>query len=48
MAKNALDAVTPREEQVVDFYGDPIPVALVQDGDIYVPIRVISEFLGLD
>ncbi|MBA3946159.1 MAG: ORF6C domain-containing protein [Herpetosiphonaceae bacterium] len=42
------DALTPRAERVVDFYGDPIVVALVKEGDAYVPVRTIAEFLGLD
>ncbi len=38
----------PSAERVVDFYGDPIAVALGADNDVYVPIRTIAEFLGLD
>jgi hypothetical protein len=48
MAEQSLEAVTPHEERVIDFYGDPIPIALLHDNDLYVPIRVISEFLRLD
>src|SRR3712207_1612502 len=40
--------LTPSAERVVNFYGDPIAVALGAEGDIYVPIRTIAEFLGLD
>ncbi len=39
-------ALVPRAERTVDFYGDSISVALVED-EIYVPLRPVSEFLGL-
>lgn len=39
-------ALVPRAERTVDFYGDNISVALVDD-EIYVPLRPVSEFLGL-
>lgn len=38
--------LVPRAERTVDFYGDNISVALVDD-DIYVPLKPLSEFLGL-
>jgi hypothetical protein len=41
-------ALVPVREQVVDFYGDPIPVAEDPAGELYVPLRPLVEFLGLD
>lgn len=38
--------VVPRVEQVVDFQGDSITVAIVED-QAYVPLRAMTEFLGL-
>jgi hypothetical protein len=38
------------EKQIVDFYGDEITIAVVDiDGRsrLYVPIKVISDYLGL-
>ena len=43
-------ALVPIEERKVDFYGDEITAVLVEiDGrqQIYVPVRPISEYLGL-
>lgn len=40
-------AIVPAREQVVDFYGDPIPVAQAADGELYVPLRPLTDFLGL-
>jgi hypothetical protein len=40
-------ALVPAREQVVQFYGDNIPVAQTQDGEIYVPLRPLTDFLGL-
>ncbi len=34
--------------KTVDFYGDIIPAAQAGDGDVYVPIRALSLFLGLE
>lgn len=31
----------------MDFYGDEVPVAQVADGTLYVPLRPITDFLGL-
>jgi hypothetical protein len=39
-------ALVPRAEKSVDFYGDKISVALVGE-EIYVPLRPVSEYLGL-
>jgi hypothetical protein len=41
-------ALVPVREQSVDFYGDPIPVAEGPDGQLYVPLRPLCEFLGLN
>jgi len=38
----------PSAERTIDFYGDPIVVAVMPDDEVYVPIRPIVEFLGLD
>lgn len=37
----------PSAERTVNFYGDQISVALVGAEEAYVPLRTISEFLGL-
>ncbi len=39
--------LNPRVEKVIDFYDDPITVGLV-DEVIYVPLRPLTEYLGLD
>src|SRR4051812_7063108 len=41
-------ALAPAREQTVDFYGDQIPVAQTEDGGLYVPIRPLINYLGLD
>lgn len=41
-------AIVPSVERVVDFYGDNIPAAQVDDGKIFVPLRPLTDFLGLD
>lgn len=45
-------ALVPIEQRQVDFYGDNITAALVQVGDeapqVYVPLRPICDYLGLD
>jgi hypothetical protein len=41
-------AIVPRRAEVVDFYGDPIPAVQAADETIYVPVRAISDNLGLD
>jgi hypothetical protein len=44
-------ALTPIEVRTVEFYGDQITGALVRAGDepeVYVPIRPICDYLGLD
>lgn len=40
-------ALIPQRERTVDFYEDAIPVAQVADGTLYVALRPITDFLGL-
>ncbi len=40
-------AIIPAVEKTVEFYGDNIPAAQVDD-DVYVPIRPLATFLGVD
>ena len=50
ISPTALVPLVPQAERTVDFYGDQISVALVGEGDeseVYVPLRTITEFLGL-
>lgn len=44
---DAPNAVVPRTEHVVDFYGEPITVALVGDTP-YIALRTFTDYLGLD
>ena len=39
--------LVPQRERTVDFYGDNIPVAQAEDGTLYVALRPITDFLGL-
>src|SRR5215210_8611437 len=41
-------ALTPRAERMVNFYGDQITVALVGEDEPYVPLRTLTEYLGLE
>lgn len=41
-------AIVPRAERIVDFYGDKLTVALAGEDDLYVPLRSLTEYLGLD
>ncbi len=41
-------ALVPQRERTVDFYGDDIPVAQTEDGTLYVALRPVTDFLGLD
>src|SRR5262249_36831049 len=41
-------AIAPRAERVVDFYGDKITVPLVGEEDLFVPLRTLADYLGLD
>ncbi len=47
-APNETQALIPITEREVDFYGDNIPVAQIADGELFVPLRPLVEFLGLD
>jgi len=38
----------PTDTRMVDFYGDEIPVVRLADGRLYVPLRPITDALGLD
>jgi len=40
--------LVPQREQAVAFYGDVIPVAQTPDGGLYVALRPLTDFLGLD
>jgi len=40
-------ALVPVRQRYVDFYGDGIPVAEAPDGELYVALRPITDFLGL-
>jgi hypothetical protein len=41
-------ALTPRAQRTVNFYGDQITVALVEEDEPYVPLRTLTDYLGLD
>ncbi|MDP9309832.1 MAG: ORF6C domain-containing protein [Chloroflexota bacterium] len=47
MIEDPSTAIEPRAERVIDFYGDPITVALAGE-EMYVPLRSLTEFLGLE
>lgn len=40
-------AIVPRVEKLVSFYGDQVPAAQTDEGEIYVPLRPLTTFLGL-
>ncbi|MDP9313820.1 MAG: ORF6C domain-containing protein [Chloroflexota bacterium] len=42
------DVSMPQAQRTIDFYGDPITVAVMPNDEVYVPLRPIAEFLGLD
>jgi len=49
--KEGSSALVPLEEKTVKFYGDEITAALVEikgKGDVYVPLRPLCDYLGLD
>ncbi len=46
-ADTSNTALVPRAERTVDFYGDPIPVAVV-DAEAFIPLRMITDYLGLN
>ena len=41
------EALLPHTEQVVDFYEDSIPVALVGE-EAFVPLKMLTDFMGLN
>jgi len=41
-------ALAPREQKWVEFYGDEIPAVVVESGQIYIALRPIVDYLGLD
>jgi len=41
-------ALVPIEQKEVGFYGDAITAVLVDDGQVYVPIRPICDFIGVN
>jgi hypothetical protein len=41
-------ALVPVDQRQVDFYGDQIAAALADDGEVYIPLRPLCDFLGLD
>lgn len=45
---SAIEVIEPVVERIVDFYGDSIPAAQVAEGEIFVPLRPLTNFLGLD
>jgi hypothetical protein len=47
MTNDSSTAIQPRAERIIDFYGDPITVALAGE-EMYVPLRSLTEFLGLE
>ena len=40
-------ALVPIEQREVDFYGDDIPAVIIEGGEVYVPVRPICHFLGV-
>ena len=45
--KEIEQSLVPVEQREVDFYGDDLTAVLVEDGEVYVPIRPICDFVGL-
>ena len=43
----ANSALAPVAQKSVAFYGDEITAILAEDGEVYVPIKPICEFVGL-
>jgi hypothetical protein len=41
-------ALVPVEQKQVEFYGDELTAVLVENGVVYVPIRPICDYLGVD
>lgn len=40
-------SLIPIEQSEVDFYGDDIPAVIIEGGEVYVPVRPICQFLGV-
>jgi len=40
-------SLVPIEQREVDFYGDDIPAIIIEGGEVYVPLRPICQFLGV-
>jgi hypothetical protein len=40
-------SLVPIEQREVDFYGDDIPAIIIEGGEVYVPLRLICQFLGV-
>jgi hypothetical protein len=47
-ARDTSTALVPVREEIVNFYGDSLPAAEGPDGLVYVPIRELVNFMGLD
>ena len=41
-------ALAPIEERTVGFYDDEIPIAIIDSGEVYVPLRPLCDFLGVN
>ena len=46
--RNSDKTLVPIEERTVGFYDDEIPVAIIEDGEVYVPLRPLCSFLGVN
>ena len=40
-------SLIPIEQSEVDFYGDDIPAVIIEGDEVYVPVRPICQFLGV-
>lgn len=45
---NETKALVPIEQREVEFYGDEIPAVIVEGGQVYVALRSIADYLGID
>ncbi len=41
-------ALIPIEQRDVAFYGDLVTAVLAEDGTVYIPIRPLCDYLGVD
>ncbi len=41
-------SLIPIEQREIDFYGDDILAVIIEGGAVYVPVRPICDFLGVD